>query len=251
MQVLHYLAVEDLARAWRVAQPNLEQTGLLKIEYAGLDELVANEALWSHPIIGSVAPPARKTILTAILDHMRSVLILDDRALTDDETRRLVQRANAVLREPWSFDEHERLRRGGIATLQANEPGTIDGLSLLTGSDKCSDRKAREVIARKKSLIGKVPIDVEVGLRAIAFIQEKLNFPLGFPFTLLGRVPVFPCRTGIVDDFARRIALLCRRLVELAPAPECLIEPLRSRSSNVFDPGLRIPMCLGELGPTG
>ena len=25
MQVLHYLAVEDLARAWRVAQPNLEQ----------------------------------------------------------------------------------------------------------------------------------------------------------------------------------------------------------------------------------
>ena len=40
MHVLHYLAVEDLARAWRVAQPNLEQTGLLKIEYAGLDELV-------------------------------------------------------------------------------------------------------------------------------------------------------------------------------------------------------------------
>ena len=35
MQVLHYLAVEDLARAWRVAQPNLEQTGLLKIDYAG------------------------------------------------------------------------------------------------------------------------------------------------------------------------------------------------------------------------
>ena len=28
MQVLHYLAAEDLARAWRVAQPNLEQTGL-------------------------------------------------------------------------------------------------------------------------------------------------------------------------------------------------------------------------------
>src|SRR6516165_10146859 len=72
MQVLHYLSVEDLARAWRVAQPNLEQTGLLKIEYAGLDELVANETLWSHPIIGSVAAQTRKAILTAILDHMRS-----------------------------------------------------------------------------------------------------------------------------------------------------------------------------------
>ena len=141
MQVLHYLAVEDLARAWRVAQPNLEQTGLLKIEYAGLDELVANEALWSHPIIGGVAPTTRKTILTAILDHMRSVLVLDDRALTDDETRRLVQRANAVLREPWSFDEHERLRRGGIATLPQVIPTERDrDVALRLG--------ARSAIAR-------------------------------------------------------------------------------------------------------
>ena len=134
---------------------------------------------------------------------------------------------------------------------QANEPGTIDGLRLLARSDKCSDRKAREVIARKKSLIGEVPIDVEVCLRAIAFIQEKLNLPLGFPFALLGRVPVFARRTWIVDDFAGRIALLGRRLVKLAPAPECLIEALRCGSSDVFQPGLRIPMRLGELGSTG
>jgi hypothetical protein len=141
MQVLHYLAVEDLARAWRVAQPNLEQTGLLKIDYSGLDELVANEVLWSHPSIGSVAPSARKTILTAILDHMRSVLVLDDRALTDDETRRLVQRANAVLREPWSFDEQERLRRGGIAVLPQVTPSDGDrDVALRLG--------ARSAIAR-------------------------------------------------------------------------------------------------------
>jgi len=141
MQVLHYFAVEDLARAWRVAQPNLEQTGLLKIEYAGLDELVANDGLWAHPTIGSVAPLERKTILTAILDHMRSVLVLDDRTLTDDETRRLVQRANAVLREPWSFDEQERLRQGGIATLPQVTPTDRDrDVALRLG--------ARSAIAR-------------------------------------------------------------------------------------------------------
>ena len=76
MQLLHYLAMEDLARAWRVAQPNLEQTGLLKIEYAGLDELVANNGLWTHPVIGALAPDARKKVLTAGLNHMRSVLVL-------------------------------------------------------------------------------------------------------------------------------------------------------------------------------
>jgi hypothetical protein len=141
MQVLHYLAVEDLARAWRVAQPNLEQTGLLKIDYAGLDELVGNNALWTHPLLASAEPAARKSILVAILDHMRSVLVLDDRALTDDETRRLVQRANAVLREPWSFDEQERLRRGGIAVLPDVTPTDRDrDVALRLG--------ARSAIAR-------------------------------------------------------------------------------------------------------
>jgi superfamily II DNA/RNA helicase len=141
MQVLHYLAVEDLARAWRVAQPNLEQTGLLTIEYSGLDELVHNERLWIHPVIAGAAPTARKKILTAILDHMRSVLVLDDRALTDDETRRLVQRANAVLREPWAFDEQERLRAGGIAALPQVTPSDRDrDVTLRLG--------ARSAIAR-------------------------------------------------------------------------------------------------------
>lgn len=141
MQVLHYLAVEDLARAWRVAQPNLEQTGLLKIEYVGLDELVTNDSLWIHPLLARAAPGIRKAILNAILDHMRSVLILDDRALTDDETRRLVQRANAVLREPWAFDEQERLRRGGIAALPDVIPSDRDrDVTLRLG--------ARSAIAR-------------------------------------------------------------------------------------------------------
>src|SRR6266446_6338215 len=115
---------------------------------------------------------------------------------------------------------------------QTNEPGTIDGLSLLARSNKCSHWKAREVIAREKALIGEVPIDVEVGLRAIAFIQEKLYLSLGFPFALLGCIPVFARRTWIVDDFASRIALLCGRFVKLAPAVKCPIECLWRMSSD-------------------
>lgn len=155
MQVLHYLAVEDLARAWRVAQPNLEQAGLLKIEYAGLDELVANDSLWTYPLLAGISPAARKIILTAILDHMRSVLILDDRALTDDETRRLVQRANAVLREPWSFDEQERLRRGGIAALPEVTPSDRDrdvGLRLGARSAIARYLRSRRTWAAEENL---------------------------------------------------------------------------------------------------
>ena len=187
MQVLHYLAVEDLARAWRVAQPNLEQTGLLKIEYAGLDELVANEGLWSHPIIRGVAPQTRKVILTAILDHMRSVLILDDRALTDDETRRLVQRANAVLREPWSFDEHERLRRGGLATLPQVIPSEREqdvALRLGTRSAIARYLRSRRTWGIEQNLsaeeVEKLITTIVAALRGhILRIVERNGLPFG------------------------------------------------------------------------
>ena len=39
IEVLEYRAVADLARAWRVIQPDLDQCGLVSIEYEGLSEL--------------------------------------------------------------------------------------------------------------------------------------------------------------------------------------------------------------------
>lgn len=47
IDLLEYLALEDLGRAWRVAQPNLEQCGLLRIDYDGLDELAEDDAAGS------------------------------------------------------------------------------------------------------------------------------------------------------------------------------------------------------------
>jgi len=45
VDLLEYRLLEDLARAWRVAQPNLERCGLLGIHYDGLAELAADDAL--------------------------------------------------------------------------------------------------------------------------------------------------------------------------------------------------------------
>lgn len=57
IRVLQYRALEDLSRGWRIVQPNLEQTGSLKIRYAGLDELAADEALWAGtPRIADAMP---------------------------------------------------------------------------------------------------------------------------------------------------------------------------------------------------
>jgi len=118
IDLLQYRAFEDLRRAWRVAQPNLEQCGLLKIDYAGIAEIAADDALWQdvYPL-DDTSPERRTRVLRDVLDHLRSNLAIDAACLRDDETAQLVQRANQWLREPWTVDQHERLRRSSVALL--------------------------------------------------------------------------------------------------------------------------------------
>lgn len=118
IELLQYRAFEDLRRAWRVAQPNLEQCGLLRIEYHGLSELCADDDYWADvPVISEVSAAHRQRVLRAALDHLRSLLAVHADCLTEDHTRQLVQRANQWLREPWAIDEHERLREASVAVL--------------------------------------------------------------------------------------------------------------------------------------
>ena len=80
IEVLEYRAIADLARAWRVIQPDLEQCGLVSIEYEGLSELAAGTRdgtkfqPWRRP-----ASQAREFVLRAILNYLRRKLV--DQAL--------------------------------------------------------------------------------------------------------------------------------------------------------------------------
>ena len=58
-EVLAYRLYVDLRAGWRVTAPNLEQTGLLRIEYAHLDELCADEREWTacHDVLATATPP--------------------------------------------------------------------------------------------------------------------------------------------------------------------------------------------------
>lgn len=117
-QLLAYRAFEDLRRAWRVAQPNLEQVGLLRIGYAGLNELAADDHRWAGiPGFGSTSAEAREHILRAVLNHLRGELAIDAAELTEERTKELVQRANQWLRTPWTIDRTERLRHSVVARL--------------------------------------------------------------------------------------------------------------------------------------
>ena len=123
IDLLEYRAIEDLARAWRVAQPNLEQCGLLDIDYHGLDEIAANDRLWTHvPMFESATAEKRAEVLRAFLDHLRSVLVIRANCLNEANTRSLVNRLSNDFRDPWRLEQKDQLRTGAIALLPEVEP---------------------------------------------------------------------------------------------------------------------------------
>lgn len=123
IDLLDHLAIADLARAWRVTQPNLEQCGLLRIDYQGLDTLAGDTALWRDlPILAAVSPETRAGLLRAFLDHLRRNLAVESLALDRDHTRELVRRIANTLRDPWAFDEADRLPVAAVALLPGERP---------------------------------------------------------------------------------------------------------------------------------
>jgi hypothetical protein len=116
VDLLEHRLLEDLARAWRVAQPNLEQCGLLHIHYDGLAELASDDMLWqSAPPIGAASAGRREIVLAAVLDHLRSVLA----------------RVAQTIRDLWALDERERLRIGSVALLAGVVPDARDHQVML------------------------------------------------------------------------------------------------------------------------
>ena len=101
LNLLEYRALEDLSRGWRVVQPNLEQAGLLRMEYEGLGLLAGDDSLWHGlPAIEDAPPAIRETVLRAFLDHLRMQLAIDVETLTEEWTRRLTKTASQWLRDP-------------------------------------------------------------------------------------------------------------------------------------------------------
>ncbi|MCX2728165.1 DEAD/DEAH box helicase [Thermomicrobium sp. 4228-Ro] len=128
-----YRLYEDLKRGWRVALPNLEDVGLLRIDYLGLPELAADEDSWRDvPVFSALDPARREWLLRAVLDHFRRELAVDAPFLVDEERqRRLRQRAEAHLDEFWGIDPSAgSLRRAPAFVWPAPSEGDEDPRSL-------------------------------------------------------------------------------------------------------------------------
>lgn len=114
--VLGYRIYHDLRRGWRITMPNLEQCGLLKVDYESLDEIAAEQSFWanSHPALADASADTRKSVLKTLLDFMRRSLTIKARFLDPNELDRLKNNSWQHLNAPWGFDENEQINAGGV-----------------------------------------------------------------------------------------------------------------------------------------
>jgi len=115
--VIGYRLYRDLERGWRVTSPNLEQSGLLEIQYRSLDELAAASDVWvgSHPALETATADQRRGACKAVLDFLRRGLAIRVDYLAPLYQDQLKQRSNQRLALPWAIDEGEVLEHAAIA----------------------------------------------------------------------------------------------------------------------------------------
>ena len=109
-EVLGYRLYRDLKRGWRVTAPNLEQCGLLEIQYLALDEVCSAEDIWenSHPALSGADPGTRLKIAKVLLDFMRRELAIKVDYLDRRYQETIEQMSSQKLISPWAIDENER-----------------------------------------------------------------------------------------------------------------------------------------------
>jgi len=109
---LFYRAVSDLRRSWRIVLPNLEQCGLLNVDYLYLGELADHNELWSDvPVLRDLPASERRGLIETILDFFRLEFALhSENFLTPSRLKENEKQFRERLKAPWTLDRTEDLR---------------------------------------------------------------------------------------------------------------------------------------------
>ena len=115
-EVLGHYLYRDLRRGWRVTSPNLEQCGLLDIDYLSLGDFCGDQDEWkdSHPALVRCSTADREKICRVLLDYMRRELAIRVSHLDPVEQESIRQLSRQRLAPPWAIDDNERLERSSV-----------------------------------------------------------------------------------------------------------------------------------------
>ncbi len=128
-QGVEYRLYADLQRGFRITMPNLEQTGLLRVEYVDLPEIARDHESWAEclPVLREADPALREELSGILLDELRRVLAVDVDCLTEIGFERIQRESRQHLAGPWSLPEGERVADTGTAYARPGRPGRPRG----------------------------------------------------------------------------------------------------------------------------
>jgi hypothetical protein len=132
VELTEYRIYEDLRRGWRVVQPNLENVGLLRVDYRGLEALCANDARWQfHPAMAALGAPDRELLVRAFLDQFRRKLAIAARCLQETNQQQIRRRSEQNLNEFSGLDETgAELRTANRFVREGQSQRLAEGFSL-------------------------------------------------------------------------------------------------------------------------
>ena len=111
-QVLAYRIWFDQRRGWRYTNPNLEQLGMVRVEYLGLEDLAADDELFAtaHPVLKHAGHAVRAAVYRELLDHMRKWMAIRSQVLDTAVLEQVVSKSHSRLRPPWGLGADEKPR---------------------------------------------------------------------------------------------------------------------------------------------
>jgi hypothetical protein len=112
-QVLSYRVWFDQRRGWRYTNPNLEQLGLVTVDYLGLDELASDEELFANApdALRLASPIVRTAVYREVFDHLRKWMAIRSQVLDPIVIEQMLQKSHSRLRTPWGFGIDEKPNR--------------------------------------------------------------------------------------------------------------------------------------------
>ncbi len=133
--VVGYRLYLDLERGWRITMPNLEQTGLLRIDYLDLPDIAAEEGIWRgcHFALRDDVAPHRAELMRLLLDELRRVLAVDAEPFSDLGFEQLQKLSRQHLDDPWALSEREQRPQVGMAFPRPGGKGSLRGHLYLSG----------------------------------------------------------------------------------------------------------------------
>jgi len=134
-QVIEYRLYTDLERGWRITMPNLEQTGLLRIDYVDIAAIAADAESWvrTHVELEDLPAQQRAELLTLLLDEARRSLCIDVDCLTPTGFEEIAKQSRQHLVLPWALSENEKAPQVGTLFPSKSAPGAPRGNVFMSG----------------------------------------------------------------------------------------------------------------------